>query len=134
MDFILYCKTLRPEDWNKKVNDKLTVKDVIAHMVGWEKEAVLELPKFWNTKQKPWFLKTHNYDKFNAKSIAEYKNYSPEKLLAEWKKWQKKLDNEIKKIGEENLRKSLDIDWIFDEGDGSHYEQHYEQIRKILKK
>ena len=37
LDFVSYLKILKPEDWHKKVNDKWTVKDVVAHMIGWEK-------------------------------------------------------------------------------------------------
>ena len=37
-DFITYLRALRPEGWQLKVTDKWTVKDVVAHMVGWERQ------------------------------------------------------------------------------------------------
>lgn len=83
LDFISYLKTLKPEDWSKKATDKWTVKDVVAHMVGWEKAVTKIVKSVWETKQEPWFMETDNYDEFNAKMIEYYKNYSPNQLLDE---------------------------------------------------
>lgn len=90
MDFLSFCKTLRPEDWQKRVNKGWTVKDLVAHMVGWEKEVAIELPKAWAKGEKPWFLLADNYDDFNdfnSQSVAVYRNFSNDELLAEWGKW-----------------------------------------------
>ncbi len=133
MDILAFCRTLKTEDWGKKVNKNWSVKDVIAHLVGWEKEVALTLAKAWETKTKPWFFKTDNYDEFNAKSVAFYREYNPDLLIKEWENWQKNLDDEISKIGENNLRTHKDFDWVFDvEGEDSHYSQHYRQIKKAL--
>jgi hypothetical protein len=133
MDLISYCKTLKPEDWQKKVNSKWTVKDVIAHMVGWEKAATEALAQCWLSKKSPWFLETSKYSEFNAKSVEHYKNYSPNELLAEWQIWQAEMDKQIKEIGEVKLRAAgSQWSWVFDEDENSHSLQHYLQIKKAL--
>ena len=140
MDFISYLKTLKPEDWNKMATPKWTVKDVVAHMVGWERGDVEEIIRIWETKQPPWWKDNPNYDEFNAKWVEFYKNYTPEQLIAEWEMWQKKVSEEIKKIGYENIKSRPDLfDWLIEDGDnytlyeeGSHYKHHLKQIKKAL--
>jgi hypothetical protein len=99
MDFIAYLKTLKPEDWHKKVDDGRTVKEVVAHMVGWEKEDTKIIRSAWATKKRPWFYETEDFDDFNKKSIEYYKDYEPAELISEWEKWQKKVKEEINRIG-----------------------------------
>jgi hypothetical protein len=131
-EFFELLENLQPEELDKKIG-KRTIKEVIAHLVGWEKEAFERLDETWRTKEKPWFLKTDNFDEFNEKSIENYKNFTPEQLLNEWKKWQKKLDDKIEEIGEDKLREDMELfDWVFDEGDENHYLEHLNQIKKVL--
>ena len=52
-DFISYLKTLKPEDWNKKVTDKWKVKDVVAHLIGWERDDTKIIRSIWETKESP---------------------------------------------------------------------------------
>ncbi len=133
LKFVDYLKTLRPDDWYKMVTDKWTVKDVVAHMVGWEKEDVKVIPETWQTKQVPWFCKTDDYEEFNNKNIELYKDYTPEQLIAEWEKYQGLVDKEIAKIGLENLKKYPKVfGWLLEEGDGSHYELHYQEIKETV--
>lgn len=132
MDLLAYCRTLKPEDWSKSVNGKWTVKDIVAHLVGWEREVALELPKAWSGKKQPWFMADSNYDDFNATSVNYYKNYSPEELLAEWEKWQKAINVQVERIGEENLRQQPDFGWVFDDGEDGHYGKHYRQIQRAV--
>lgn len=133
MNFLSYCESLTPEDWKKLVNETWTVRDVIAHIVGWEKEAYYELLKAWQSKKEPWFLTTEDYSDFNRRSVEEYKSFSPRQLLQEWRTWQEKLDKAIFAIGESNLRSEPELfSWVFDEGEGSHYKHHFEQIRRAV--
>ena len=69
LDFISYIKTLKPVDLNKQVSDKWTVKDVVAHMIGWEKEDTKVIGLTWKTKKRPWFYETDHYDDFNNKLL-----------------------------------------------------------------
>ncbi len=141
MDFLNYCKQLQPEDWSKMVNEKWTVKDVVAHLAAWEKECARELGKAWTTREKPWFLKTDNWDDFNERSYNFYKDYSPEQLLDEWEKWQKELSKEIEKIGEGELKQDPDMfSWAFDvwatdeDNNPSHVDYHWKKVKKVLGK
>ncbi len=134
-NFISYLRTLKIDDWNKKVTDKWTVKDVVAHMVGWEKEDPEIIKSTWGSKKVPWFYETDNYDDFNKKAVEFYKDYTPAQLLDEWEKWRNKVKEEIERIGEDKLRARPDLfGWLFEEGEGSHYNHHYQQIRKALEK
>ena len=139
--FTTYLKTLKPEDWNVKVTSKWTVKDVVAHMIGWEKGDVTVIKDIWKTKEKPWWKSTKDYDDFNDKSVKYYKDDTPGQLVAEWESWQKKVREEVDNIGLENLMARPDLfDWLFEgtaELDGSndsHYKHHYKQIKDAIEK
>lgn len=54
-DFIAFLKTLKPENWGKMATSKWTVKDVVAHMVGWERGDVEAIKTSWETKEQPWW-------------------------------------------------------------------------------
>lgn len=144
IDFIGFLKTLKPEDWNKKATPNWTVKDVVAHMVGWERGDVEVIRKSWETKTPPWWKNDPNYDEFNKKWVEYYKDYTPEQLIAEWEMWQKKVTEEVDKIGYSKIKTRPDLfDWLIEGDDkkgdkytmtkgGSHYEHHYRQIKKAL--
>ena len=141
LNFIDYLKTLKPEDWNKKANSAWTVKDVVAHMVGWEKGDVETIKTCWKTKTAPWWKDVNDFDDFNAKSVKYYKNYTPKQLTKEWTLWQKKVQKEIDRIGKKNLKAYPELfDWLFEGGDErsdlkiSHYRLHYNQIKKAVSK
>lgn len=142
MNFLEYLKNLNHEDWDKQVTEKWTVKDVVAHMVGWERGDVEEIRRIWETKSPPWWKNNPNYDEFNDKWISFYKNYSPEELIAEWEMWQKKVEEEVDKIGYENIKARTDLfDWLLQDGGeytlnegGSHYDHHLKQIKEALGK
>lgn len=141
LDFVSYLKTLKPEDWNKMATPKWRVKDVVAHMVGWEKRDAEVIKIFWETKKrKPWMSTREEWDEFNRKEVERYKNYTPQELIEEWEMWQKKVSEEIDKIGYENIKAHPDLfDWVLEDEDhytlnegGSHYEHHYEQVKKAV--
>jgi len=132
-ELISYLKTLSQNDWNKKITDEWTVKDMIAHLVGWEKGDPGLIKSTWQTKEKPWFMKTKEYDAFNRQSVEYYKNFTPAELIAEWKKWRDKVKEVIMEIGEDKLRAHPDLfGWLFDQGANSHTNIHFKQIKKHL--
>jgi hypothetical protein len=132
-DFIDYLKQLKAEDWNKMATEKWTVKDVVAHMVGWEKDDPETIKKIWKTRQAPWFMKTDDYDNFNQKAVEFYKNYTPSQLIEEFEKWQNVTQKQIDLIGEEKLRAYPELfGWLFDETDNSHCNHHLRQIKNVL--
>ena len=134
MDVITFFKSLKLEDWNKRVTQKWTVKDVLSHLVGWSREVVIELRNTLGKEIEPWFMKTDDYTEFNEKIYNEFKNKLPEELLTEFTKWEKDWENEIKNIGEDKIRQRKNTDWVFDDGEGgeSHFEHHINQVKKAL--
>lgn len=135
LDFISYLRTLEPDDWDKQVTNRWTVKDVVAHMIGWEKIDPHVIRETWRTKKRPWFYETDDFDDFNKKSVAEYRGYSPGQLMAEWEKSKKSVQAEIDRIGEKKLRAMPSLfGWLFErEGtERGHYNHHFQQIKKAV--
>lgn len=132
MDIVSFCGKLNPEDWSKPATKKWRVKDVVSHLVGWEREVAQEFKRTWGSKNEPWFMKVENYDDFNEKIFNEFKDCSPTELLAELKKWQGVVSKEIADAGETNIRQHPHMDWLFDEGGEPHFEHHLKQIQLAL--
>lgn len=135
-DFITYLKTLKPSDWEVKVNNNWTVKDLVAHMVGWEKIDSEIIKETWQTKRRPWFYETDDFDGFNMKNVEFYKSYTPNQLIKEWEMWQELSQDEINRIEEDRLRSYPKLfGWLFGlDNYISHYSKHFNQIRKVLEK
>lgn len=132
-DTINFFKNIKDLDWNIFVNKKWKVKDVLAHLVGWEREVTKELLNVFEKERKAWFVLTDDYSKFNNEIYKEFKNYSPKNLLTEYIKWEDILSKNIKKMGEEKIRKRKDMTWVFDEGENSHFEYHIKQVKDAFK-
>lgn len=134
-DFIKYLKTLKPSKWQIKVNSEWTIKDAVAHMVGWEKIDPEIIRETWRTKKRPWFYETDDFDEFNRINVEFYKSYTPNQLIKEWEKWQDLAQKEIDKIGEKKLRLNYKLfDWLFGQDNyNSHYLDHLRQIKNTLK-
>ncbi|MBI4128242.1 MAG: maleylpyruvate isomerase N-terminal domain-containing protein [Parcubacteria group bacterium] len=136
-DFISYLKTLKPEDWEKPATEKWTVKDVVAHMIGWERIDPQVIQETWRTKKRPWFYETDDFDDFNRKSVADYRGYTPDQLIAEWEKYQQLVQEEIDRIGEKKLRAEPSLfGWLFDqeEKEDGHYNHHLRQVKNAVQK
>ena len=109
-----------------------TVKDIFAHLVGWQRECVLELRKTWNSGKQPWFVLTSEYDDFNLKIRNEFDVFQPDNLLQEFKKWDRALEQMIIEIGEDKLRSKREAAWVMDEGEDGHFLNHFLQIKKAV--
>ena len=132
-EFFDLLESLRFDEWDVMVNRDWTVKDVVSHLVAWEEEAAVCLRDSWQTKEKPWFMNTDDYDEFNCAAVNKYRNYKPKDLIERWKFVLKVLDSEIYDIGVSNLRRYPELfEWVFDEEDESHYLEHLEQIKRVL--
>lgn len=134
MDIIAFFRNIKESDWDVPVTKKWRVKDVLSHLVGWEREVARELPKVFETGDEPWFMLTDDYAEFNEKIYREFKNYSPGTLLSELEKWQNGLENSIQEIGEDKIRQRPHMDWVFDEGDEPHFEHHVKQVIEALRR
>jgi hypothetical protein len=131
-EFIDFLASLTEPQWQTKVNADWTVKDVIAHLIGWAYEVAVALPTVWETGEEPWFCKTCDYDEFNDGNVRRYKGLSPGETLAEYIRSEKIVNAEIDRIGESRLRESGKYGWLFDEGPNSHWMNHFRQIKRVL--
>lgn len=144
IQFIKYLKTLPAEDWEKKVTADWDVKNVVAHMIGWDRGDVDAIKTICETKQPPsWKLSgwgKADDDAYNAKWIEYYKDYTPTELIIEWEKWQAEVRALVNFYGEENLRARSDLfDWLFEgvednrkDSTPGHYKHHYNQLKQVL--
>ncbi|MDE1870883.1 MAG: maleylpyruvate isomerase N-terminal domain-containing protein [Candidatus Micrarchaeota archaeon] len=132
-EFFKLLERLDKGDWKLKVNENWTIKDVVAHLVGWEREDARTLYKLYKTRKRAWWSHTNNFDDFNKKSVKRYKTYSNSALIKEWKHQYKIVKREMKRIGITDLKAdSKRFGWLFDGTDANHIFGHYKQIQKVL--
>jgi hypothetical protein len=129
---IKFLKNLSPNKWATKVNDHWTIKDVVAHLIGWDEEAVRVIPEVLVSDKDPWFLNVGNYDEFNKKSVLKYEKLRPNELLNKLQEVENILNKVIEKYGAENLKHRSGFKWMFEENEESHSMHHLRQIKKAL--
>ncbi len=141
MDLIPYLKSISESDWYLRATDEWLVKDMVSHLIGWEREVSKNFMTAWEKGIEPWFMKVDDYTEFNQKIYAEFKDWTPSALLDEFEKWTKDLDEQIEKVGKENLEKRRkEFDWVLDDGEnedentdtGSHFGHHLDQIKRAV--
>ena len=134
MDIIIFFKNLKKSDWQAPVTYEWQVKDVLSHLVGWERETAKELVKVVKTGNEPWFKRREDFGAINKKIYREFKNYSPAALISELKKWQNTLSKEIKAIDRKRLKElsHININQEFNKGVKLHYKHHLKQIKEAL--
>ena len=130
--FMDFLASLAESQWQTKVSADWTVKDVIAHLIGWAYEVAGVLPTVWETGEEPWFCKTCDYDEFNDGNVRRYKGLSPKETLAEYIRWEEMVKTQIERIGESRLRESGKYSWLFDEGPNAHWTNHFRQIKRAI--
>ena len=133
-ELIKFLKDLPQDKWATKVNDHWTVKDVVAHLIGWDEEAIQVIPGILASDKDPWFMNVEDYDEFNKKSVLKYEKLRPSELLSRLQEVEKMLSKVIEKYGAENLKHRPGFRWMFEENEESHSAQHLRQIKKALEK
>lgn len=135
MNFIAYLKTLNPEDWNVKATDKWTVKDVVAHIIGWIELDIASLERTDEADTLPWRQKGFDVNDYNAKSVKKYTDNTPNELIVTFVKLDEKRTNLIQEVGIENIKKDKELYYyLFEDGNNKHTEHHWKQIREALDK
>lgn len=67
--------------------------------------------------------------------MEAHRQDSPEKVFQDFIDSEEKFNRVIQEIGEDNLREQLTkYDWVFDEGEDSHYLEHLNQIKRAVGK
>jgi len=130
--FLSYLKTLDKKQWEVKITNKWDVHDTVAHIVGWLEEVSNILPKSWENKEEPWFMKTDDYAQFNQKNVEKYKNLKPTDLISKYVELNNKLNILIDKIGEKNIKLDQRFRWVLDDGENNHELYHFNQIKEKL--
>jgi hypothetical protein len=128
---IKFLNNLSEDKWAIKVNPRWTVKDVVAHLIGWAEEATKVIPVAMKSDEDPWFMNLKNYDEFNNKSVLKYGKLRPKELLNKIQKVDNALSKVIEKYGVENLKHRPGFKWMFEENEESHSIHHLRQIRKV---
>ena len=67
MDVIPNLKNLSESDWYLKATDKWLVKDIVSHLIGWEREVSNCFLDSWENGVEPWFMKIDDYSEINQK-------------------------------------------------------------------
>jgi hypothetical protein len=133
-ELIKFLTNLSRDKWAAKVNDHWTIKDVVAHLIGWDEEAAKVIPEALVSDKDPWFLNIGNYDEFNKKSVLKYEKLTPNELLNKLQEADNILNKVIEKYGADNLKHRPGFKWMFEENEESHSIQHLRQIKKALEK
>jgi hypothetical protein len=129
-EFLELAENLNDEEWDIKVNSGWTIKDIVSHFIAWEEEFAVCLKDSWQNNEKPWFLKTNNFNDFNKAAVKKYKNYNARELIERWKFVIRVLDFEIDNIGIGRIKAKGELfDWIFDD---SHYQKYLNQAKKVI--
>ena len=112
--------------------DKWNLRDVLAHLNGWNWVRIKELGLLLNGKRVEII---HNFDKFNAQSLKERKTDSWETIYEEFVQSSKDLLIAFRKIPEKLINRKIWADksttplkWI--KNDISHLEEHLRDIKK----
>ena len=132
-EIILYLKTLPYDSWGLSVTLKWTLKDVVAHMIGWTELDVESLERIHETEILPWRKKGFDVNKYNAQSVERYSKIKPDELLDIWIKLLDRRGEQIKSIGKDNIKKDKELFYyLFEEGNSKHTLHHYQQMKKAL--
>ena len=75
-----------------------TIKDIIGHLTTWEEEAIAAMQAYLKNSTYVMDLKKSSEDEFNARQVARRKNFSNERIWADWRDnraWFRDLVNQL---------------------------------------
>lgn len=111
-----------------KVCGRWSPKDIVSHIVGWEREVARRFRMFLAGQTED---VEYDIDSFNAQSVASRRQLSWEQVIDELKAAQKELKGVNEAIRYENLTtESRFQEWV--ETLCRHYEHHMAQIQKFV--
>jgi hypothetical protein len=101
-------------------------KEVVAHIIGWDKEVIRQFGLFQDGLEK---AIEHDIDEFNRKSVKERSHLSWEETLAELQQAHEQFYQQAKSISSKELSKNEEYkDWV--EVQIDHYKHHTKQLEK----
>lgn len=140
IDFVQGLRTIDEADWNKPISEgKWTLKDVISHIMLWDKyfyEESIEKIKLGQ----PVTVRHLNFDEFNANAREYAKTQTRDSIIDQFLDYRTKIINDISGLTEEDYIKN------YKDGDKkkfsirgylrgfiSHDKHHKKQIEKYVK-
>jgi uncharacterized damage-inducible protein DinB len=121
------------DSFNAKVRDQKiagggwSVKDILAHIVGWEDEVIKQFQAFLVN---PDVDDTYDIDSFNESSVSSRKNKTRNEIIEELKSTQEELSAFISTLSQKDIdAEDRFSEWV--EVLINHYKHHMSQLQKL---
>ncbi len=127
--FLAACNQLDQRLYEQPIiGDQWSVKDIVAHLTGWDHEAT---ERFWRFLAGPTEDITYNVDEFNARSVAARQHFSYNQAIKEWSSVHKGLEEAIAAVQPEDLEhEGRFVEWL--QAISRHYEEHTAQLKSMV--
>ena len=125
-------------DVEKEVYPGWTIKEVLAHIAGWDEAAVASVSSFIQGGT-PDVVALNGADAYNAASVAKRKNLSIDETFANWEKERDNLIATLSAVPDKQLSDKINFPWggegsVADVGLGlaGHENHHIKEIKEKL--
>lgn len=132
-------RELLPEiDAKMEIYPGWTIKEVLAHLTGWDDATILAIQKF-TANEPPLMTALRGIDSYNVQTVAERKELSYEQIVREWEWVREQLIPMLHQLTEKELATIITAPWgttlsIFELLNimVEHEEEHTEIIRRRM--
>ena len=104
-EIIIYLKKIPSNSWDFLATPRWSIKDLVAHMIGWTEIDVDSIDRIDEAHTLPWRQKDFKVDDYNAESVNKYSKSLPNELLNIWIELLDRRDKKMKTVGKEKIRK-----------------------------
>jgi hypothetical protein len=87
-----------------------TIKDMLAHLTGWDDATILALQAFASHEPPP-VIALHGIDDYNAQTVEERKELDYQQVMREWEGVRDQLIPLLNQLDEEKLQTSVVTPW-----------------------
>ncbi len=107
----LIIENILPEiDVHKEIYPGWNIKDLLAHMSGWDEVVVDALRAYLDDRQTP-AAPIHSLDQFNDSSVSSRKDMDFEQVISEWRLTRQQLCKVIEQLPESKLSSPVAVPW-----------------------
>ena len=104
-------RALLPEiDVKMEIYPGWTIKEVLAHLSGWDDATILAIQKF-TTSEPPLMTAIRGIDFYNSQTIAEREDLSYEQIVREWEWVREQLIPMLHQLTEKELATVITAPW-----------------------
>lgn len=103
-------ETLEQVDADLEIYPDWTVKEVVAHLIGWDTATTNSLSSFIQGGV-PDVVSIHGVDAYNTEMIAQYAGLSLEQLVQEWQSERQRLLDTMTALEESQLKAKINFPW-----------------------